>query len=120
MARLSLRDAVDQAGIVSPDAVAHRLKITKAELASVLGLSRDAVSRKNRQRSVATQRRLHEIIDVLDRVLPWAGSECGAYAWYRSQTLSSFGNQTAEDVVKAGRIEAICCYLERTAEGGFA
>ena len=87
MASAFLVDMVGQTGTVSPDIVSGRLKITKTELASALGLSRDSVSKQSR---------------------------------VASQPLPSFGDQTAEDLVHAGRGEAVKRYLSRIAEGGFA
>jgi hypothetical protein len=43
-----------------------------------------------------------------------------AFAWYRSQPLPPFGDQTAEDLVKEGRAEAVKTYLNRIALGGCA
>ena len=120
MASAFLLDMVGQTGTVSPDIVSGRLKITKTELASALGLSRDSVSKQSRVASVATQRRLRDVVEIVNRIIPWAGSELAAFAWYRSQPLPSFGDQTAEDLVHAGRSEAVKRYLSRIAEGGFA
>jgi hypothetical protein len=53
-------------------------------------------------------------------VLPWAGSVLAAYAWYRSQPLPSFGDMTAEDLVRAGRANDVRGYLSRIAVGGYA
>lgn len=106
--------------IVSPDSLAGRLRITKAELACALGLSRDSVSKKARIRARSTQRRLRDMVEIINRVLPWAGTELSAFAWYRSQPLPSFGDMTAEDLVSAGRGEAVKDYLSRIAAGGYA
>lgn len=105
---------------ISPDRLSTRLYITKAELASGLGLSRDAVSRVARYRSVATQKRLRDMTEIIDCAIPWSGSERAAYAWYRSQTLPSFGDATAEQLVREGQGEAVKTYLGRIAAGGFA
>jgi len=105
---------------ISPDRLSTRLHITKAELASALGLSRDAVSRVARHRSVATQKRLRDMTEIIDCAIPWSGSERAAYAWYRSQTLPSFGDATAEQLVREGQGEAVKTYLGRIAAGGFA
>ena len=105
---------------VSPDALSSQLHITKGELATAAGLSRDALSKRGRIKSLATQRRLREITEIINRVIPWAGSELGAYAWYRSQALPSFGDATAEDLVRRGQGEAVRNYLARIAHGGFA
>lgn len=53
-------------------------------------------------------------------MLPWAGSAPQAFAWYRAQPLPSFGDRTAEDLVKEGQAEAVKAYLSRIAVGGYA
>jgi hypothetical protein len=53
-------------------------------------------------------------------VRPWAGSAQQAFAWYRSQPLPSFGDQTAEALVKEGRAASVRRYLDRIAVGGYA
>lgn len=105
---------------VSPDRLSAALHITKSELALAAGLSRDAVSKAARSNSVVTQARLREMSEIINRVIPWAGSELAAYAWYRSQPLPSFGDATAEELVRQGLGEKVRAYLGRIAAGGFA
>ncbi len=105
---------------ISPGALAKRLRVTRTELAHSLGVSRDAVSRTARAEARRTQGRLRDMIEIIDRVLPWSGSELAAYAWYRSQPLPSFGDRTARDLVVAGHGEAVKTYLSRIADGGHA
>ncbi len=105
---------------VSPSALAGRLRITKIELAASLGLSRDSVSKKARADAQKTQSRMRDMVEIINRVLPWTGSELAAFAWYRSQSLPSFGDKTAKDLVVEGRGEAVKAYLSRIAEGGYA
>jgi hypothetical protein len=107
-------------GQVAADRLSALLHITRAELASSVGLSRDAVAKAARARSPATQARLRDMVEILNRVRGWAGSPQLAFAWYRSQPLPSFGDQTAEALVKEGRAEAVKRYLDRIAVGGFA
>jgi len=107
-------------GIVEPARLTNELRISKQELATAAGLSRDAVSKTARLKAPATQGRLRDFIEIIARVLPWAGSVPHAFAWYRAQPLPSFGDQTAEDLVKAGRAEAVKAYLSRLAVGGYA
>jgi predicted transcriptional regulator len=106
--------------IISPSVLAQRLHITKQELASALGLSRDSVSKKARAEAQKTQARMRDMVEIINRILPWAGSELAAFAWYRSQVLPSFGDKTAEDLVSEGQAEAVKAYLSRIAEGGYA
>ena len=105
---------------VSPDRLSAALHITKSELALAAGLSRDAVSKAARSGSVVTQARLREVSEIINRVIPWAGSELAAYAWYRSQPLPSFGDATAEELVRQGLGEKVRAYHGRIAAGGFA
>lgn len=107
-------------GRIEPHALTDALRISQAELAQTLGLSRESVSKRSRVESPGVQRRLREITEILNRVLPWAGSELAAYAWYRSQPLPSFGDMTAEELVRQDRANEVRTYLSRIAVGGFA
>jgi transcriptional regulator with XRE-family HTH domain len=116
-----LHEATGEGGLVAADRLSQVLRVTRAELALALGLSRDAVSKAARARAPATQARLRDAVEILNRVRPWAGgSPQQAFAWYRSQPLPSFGDQTAEALVKEGRAEAVKRYLDRIAVGGYA
>lgn len=107
-------------GGVETTSLAKLLHITKQELAAATGLSRDAVTKTSRIHSISTQSRLREAVDVINRVIPWAGSIELAFAWYRSQPIPSFGDKTAEDLLKEGKGQALRDYLSRIAEGGYA
>ncbi len=115
-----LTDVIRSDGFVAPDGLSHALRIAKGELAVASGLSRDAVSKTTRLKARATQARLRDVAEIINRVLPWAGSPEQAFAWYRAQPLPSFGDRTAEDLVKEGRAEAVKAYLSRIAVGGYA
>jgi transcriptional regulator with XRE-family HTH domain len=107
-------------GLVEPAQLSMVLRITKGELAAASGLSRDAVSKTRRSRAPATQARLREVAEIINRILPWSGSVPQAFAWYRSQPIPAFGDQTAEDLVHAGRSEHLKLYLAGIAVGGYA
>jgi uncharacterized protein (DUF2384 family) len=115
-----LREGFGRHGLVEMDRLAAAVRVTKAELANLAGLSRDAVSKTARATSPATQARLRDVVEILNRVQGWAGSPAQALAWYRSQPLSGFGDRTAEELVKEGRAEAVKRHLGRIAEGGYA
>jgi predicted transcriptional regulator len=84
-------------GQVETSRLSKRLKVTKTELALAAGLSRPAVSKTARLASQATQGRLRDMVEIVNRVL-----------------------RTAEDLVKEGRAEAVKAYLSRIAVGGYA
>ena len=115
-----LQQTAADTGLIAADRLSHVLHITRAELAVAAGLSRDAVSKSTRVGSPATQARLRDIVEIMNRVRAWAGSPQQAFAWYRSQPLPSFGDQTAEALVKEGRGEAVKRHLDRIAVGGYA
>ena len=116
----ALSDVMAADGSVETGLLSLRLKVSKIELAAAAGLSRDAVSKTARLHAPATQGRLRDMVEIIARVLPWAGSVPQAFAWYRAQPLPSFGDQTAEDLVKEGRAEVVKIYLARIATGGYA
>lgn len=111
---------IDQSGFINPKAFADKFHTTVKEVAVVSGLSPDTVAKRHRVQSKASQKRLRDIVLILNRVLPWCGSPMQAYAWYRSEALPSFGDMTAEELVKRGMADAVLKHLNRVAEGGFA
>ena len=120
MASTAFLSGVVDGETIEPAALSDQLHITRSELAATLGFSRDAISKRDRVTSVSVQARLRDMSEIINRVLPWAGSVLGAYAWYRSQPLPSFGDMTAEDLVRAGRANDVRTYLSRIAVGGYA
>ena len=115
-----LADVIDRQGLIEPGRLSEILRVTKGELASASGLSREAVSKATRLGAPATQTRLREVAEIINRVLPWCGSVPQAFAWYRSQPLPAFGDQTAENLVRQGRAGHVLDYLGGIALGGDA
>ena len=118
--RSIVEETAGEGGLIAADRLSGILHITRAELASALGLSRDAVAKTARARAPSTQARMRDMAEILTRVRAWAGSPQQAFAWYRAQPLPSFGDQTAEALVKEGRAEAVKRYLDRITVGGYA
>ena len=56
---------------------------------------------------------------MIHRVEKWAGSREKAESWYYSEPLPSFGDRTAESLVKDGKAEAVRDYLDSIALGGY-
>jgi len=115
-----LDDVISSNGSVQADRLSTVLRVTKTELAAASGLSRDSVSKTRSLQAPATQARLWEVAETINRILPWCGSVPQAFAWYRSQPIPAFGDQTAEDLVRAGRSEHLKSYLAGIAVGGYA
>ena len=99
-------------GVFAPRRIAEALRTTSEEIARTAGLGKDAIQRKDRVRSDKTQRRLREIIEIINKVEPRFGSALMAYAWYRSEPLSGFSGQTAMQLVRGGRADDVLDYID--------
>jgi hypothetical protein len=66
------------------------------------------------------QYRIREMLEIIGRVVDWAGGPDQAMAWYRAEPLPAFGGRTAESLVKTGKAAAVRDYLDHVALGGFA
>lgn len=77
-------------GLFASSKIAHMLRTTSEEIGRCAGLGKDAIQRKDRISSDKTQRRLREMMEVVNKVESRFGSALMAYAWYRSEPLSGF------------------------------
>ena len=106
--------------LFSPTLVADALRTTKSEIASTLGLGKDAFTRASRIRARKTQARLRQMLEILNRVEAATGSPLAAYAWFRAEPLPGFGGATADQLLREGRAEHVHAYLDRIMAGGYA
>jgi hypothetical protein len=104
-------------GFFAPRKIAEALRTTSEEIAQTAGLGRDAVQRKERVRSARTQRRLREMVEIINKAEPRFGSALMAYAWYRSEPLSGFSGQTAMQLVRSGRASEVLNYIDAVDAG---
>jgi len=99
-------------GAFAPSKIVETLRTTSDELARSLGLGKDAIQRKDRIASDRTQRRIRQMVEILNKVEPRFGSALLAYAWYRSEPLSGFSGQTAMQLVHANRADDVLTYID--------
>ncbi len=110
----------EDGGLFAPNKIAEAFRTTSEEVARSAGLGRDAVQRKERIRSDKTQRRLREMVEVVNKVRPRFGSELMAFAWYRSEPLPGFSGHTAMQLVREGRAEEVLEYIDAVDAGVYA
>ncbi|MFA1671674.1 hypothetical protein ACDY97_02325 [Rhizobium mongolense] len=113
---MGLAQYVDN-GLFAPRKIADAFLTTREEIARTAGLGKDATQRKDRIRSVKTQRRLRQMIEVVNKVEPRFGSALMAYAWYRSEPLAGFSSQTAMQLVRDGRSDKVLDYIDAVDAG---
>jgi len=104
-------------GLFAPRRIAETLRTTSEEIARTAGLGKDAIQRKDRIGSDKTQRRLREMVEVINKVEPRFGSALMAYAWYRSEPLPGFSGQTAMQLVRTGRADDVLDYIDAVDAG---
>jgi hypothetical protein len=110
-------EAFAEGGLFAPARIAEILRTTKDEVARTVGLGRDALIRADRVQSPKTQKRLREMVEILNRVEPRFGSALIAYAWYRSEPLAGFGGMTAMQLVQDGRAAEVMDYIDAVDAG---
>jgi hypothetical protein len=104
-------------GFFAPRKIAAAFGATSEDVARTAGLGRDAVQRVDRVRSDKTQRRLREMVEVINKVEPRFGSPLLAYAWYRSEPLAGFSGQSAMQLVREGRSDEVLDYIDAVDAG---
>ena len=104
-------------GLFAPRKIAMALRTTSEEVARSAGLGRDAVQRRDRVVSDRTQRRLREMVEIINKVGPRFGSALMAYAWYRSEPLPGFSGRTAMQLVREGLAEEVLDYIDAVDAG---
>ena len=104
-------------GAFAPRKIIEALRTTSDELARSLGLGKDAIQRKDRIASDRTQRRIRQMVEILNKVEPRFGSALLAYAWYRSEPLPGFSGQTAMQLVQGNRADDVLTYIDAVDAG---
>ena len=106
-------------GAVNVERVVKHFGISKQQLAETMGVRPETVYRSSRASAPKTQTRATEMLEIVGRIVDWAGGEKQAMAWYRAEPIAAFGGRTAESLVKEGKATAVRDYLDQIATGGF-
>jgi len=107
-------------GLFAPKKIAEAFRTTSEEIARTAGLGKDAVQRRDRVQSDKTQRRLREMVEVVNKVEPRFGSALMAYAWYRSEPLPGFSGRTAMQLVREGRADDVLEFIDAVDAGVYS
>lgn len=107
-------------GQFEPRRIAAALRTSSEEVAMTIGLARDALQRRSRVQSDKTQRRLRELVEILNKVEPRFGSPLMAYAWYRSEPLPGFDGRTAMQLVQESKAQQVLEYIDAVDAGVYA
>lgn len=95
------------------------LNLTKPGLADVLGVSLQDLDESLPLSSQALPQQVRDFVEIIAATVRWEGSSPQALAWFSNCPLPSLGNQTAADLLRLGRADAVKSYLERIDHGGY-
>jgi hypothetical protein len=115
-----LKLVYDEDDMISPAAMAKVFHITIDELSGITGIPKTSLKRVKQIKSVKTQAKLKEALEIINLITPWAESELQAFGWYRSEAIAALGNITAENAVKIGHGQSVKEYIEVISLGGYA
>lgn len=111
----SLRDAAQNAPVISPRRYADVLHVDLQTLADYAKVHRNTLTRAPESESV--QRYLREAIKVIRAAFEVSGDMGQALYWYRNEPLQPFDYRTAEALVAAGRADDIVRFIDSFAAG---
>lgn len=100
--------------------LAEILAVSEAELAESIGANSEPVAAERGKAPNEEQERLFALVDLIERLTPTSGDPRTAYDWYCSHPIAGYGGETAQDLVKSGRLSALAAHLDRIADGGYA
>ena len=109
-----------ETGQFKPRKIAATLRSSIEEIALSTGLDKDALQKQTLINSKKSQRRLRELVEILNKVKPRFGSELMAYAWYRSEPLPGFDGRTAMQLVQEGKAQKVLAYIDAIDANVFA
>ncbi|BCB21988.1 hypothetical protein OCUBac02_48820 (plasmid) [Bosea sp. ANAM02] len=79
------------------------MTFSEAEIIAAAGLNPDADPHIDPMRSETAQRRLRNLVEILNKVKARFGSATLAFAWYRSEAMLGLSGKTAMKLVREGR-----------------
>jgi len=115
-----LLDVSDKNNFIIPILLIGKLHISIEDLAGSTGLNASSLETESLVLSDAIQKRLIEVTDILNNVIPWSKDINHAYKWYTTEPLASFGDHTAMELVIQDKSGAVIQYLDRIAKDGFS
>lgn len=113
-------EAFQTKGFFDPRLIAKQLLTSSEDVAYTAGLGKDAVQRGARVLAPKTQRRLRELVEVLNKIEPRFSSSLMAYAWIRSQPLPGLSGMTPMQLIQDGRAAEVLEYVDAVDAGVYA
>lgn len=106
--------AADQP-VIAPDRFAAAFQLRQQELAQLAHVHRTTIS--DAPANAKLQQFMRDTLRVLSAAMDVAGDRARAIYWYRNTPIPEFEHRTAEQLVSAGKTDAVVSYLMSIAAG---
>ncbi|MBL8528688.1 MAG: DUF2384 domain-containing protein [Burkholderiales bacterium] len=101
--------------VIAPDRFATALQLRQQDLARLAHVHRTTVSEA--PANVKLQQFMRDALRVLSAAIDITGEHGRAIYWYRNTPIPEFEHRTAEQLVSAGKTDAVVSYLMSVAGG---
>lgn len=95
--------------LIAPDRFAEALHLRQQELAQLARVHRTTVA--DAPTNAKLQQYMRDTLRVLSAATEVSGERTRAIYWYRNTPIPEFEHRTAEQLVSAGKAEAVMSYL---------
>lgn len=101
--------------LIAPDRFAAALQLRQQELAELAHVHRTTVA--DAPSNAKLQRYMRDTLRVLSAAAAVSGDRARTIYWYRNSPIPEFEHRTAEQLVSAGKTDAVVSYLLSIASG---
>ncbi|WP_407352757.1 DNA-binding protein [Luteimonas sp. R10] len=101
--------------LIAPDRFAEALHLRQQELAQLARVHRTTVA--DAPANARLQQYMRDALRVLSAASETGGERAHAIDWYRNAPIPEFEHRTAEQLVSAGKADAVISYLLSTGGG---
>lgn len=108
----------EDAPFLSVSRLSQRLGITQAELARLIGVSRNTLGAKSATRKL--DQAMSPVVRILAMASEMAGGDDRAVIWFKHQPIPGWAGKTAMDLVSEGKAGKVLAYLESVRAGVYA
>ena len=101
--------------LIAPDRFADALHLRQQELAQLARVHRTTVA--DAPANARLQQYMRDALRVLSAATEVSGERMRALYWYRNTPIPEFEHRTAEQLVSAGKADALIAYLQSVGSG---
>ncbi|MCV0396226.1 MAG: DUF2384 domain-containing protein [Rhizobiaceae bacterium] len=98
--------------------LSERLGVTQAELARLIGVSRNTLGAKSAARKL--DQAMSPVVRILAMAAEMAGGDDRAAVWFKHQPIPGWAGKTAFDLVGEDKADKVLAYLESVRAGVYA